>query len=273
MSPDRRTQRGMTQKPDTISASAENQRESARARDGKFGHQQHAEASLTLGAPEAPAPAKKASSKGVTTTVTLPDGTIATRTSVKGNYTHAVVRGTETPELVIANREAQIKYAEQSIKDVEEAYVKPSHKIRNRGFARNGEDPDLDYKGGPYYHGFEVHLLKADGRTSLYSAHSNSKGMHQGVYDYEAGEYDGQATQLASIAIRDSLKDRMRLDREQITKAQADIDAVKAGTYEFGGPFVARWSSREDLADKAMNSSDLKHAHPTREMWVVPVDE
>lgn len=243
---------------------------------GQFMETSHAEASVTLGAPEAPAPekpAKKVTSKGVKTTVRLPDGTIATRTSQNGNYTHAVVRGPETPELVVANREAQIKYAEQSIKDVEEAYVKPSHKIRSRGFTRKGEDPDLSYGGKPTFHNFEVHLLKADGRTSLYSTHSNSKGISEGVYDYEARKYDGQATQPASIAIRDSLKDRMRLDREHIAEATADIEAVKAGTFKFGGPFVARWSSREDLAMKAMNSSDLKHEHPTREMWVVPVDE
>ena len=266
----------MTQKPAIISASAENQRESARATDGKFGHQQHAEASLTLGAPEAPAPekpAKKVTSKGVKTTVTLPDGSVDTRTSVKGNYTHAVVRGPETPELVIANREACIRHAETVIKDIEEAYVEPKHKIRNRGFSRRGEDPDLDYKGEPSYHGFEVHLLKADGSTSLHSTHSNSKGFHEGVYDHEAGKYDSTATELASLTIRGSLLDQKKRSGEQIAQAQADIEAVKAGTYKFGGPFVARWSSREDLAMKAMNSSDLKHEHPTREMWVVPVDE
>lgn len=243
---------------------------------GQFMETSHPEASVTLGAPastEPGKPARKVSSKGVTTTVALPDGTVATRTSVKGNYTHAVVRGPETPELVIANREAQIKYAEQSIKDIEEAYVKPNHKIRNRGFTRRGEDPDLDYKGEPSYHSFEVHLMKADGKTSLYSTHSNSKGISEGVYDYEAGKYDGKATQPASISIRDSLKDQRERSRESIAAAQADIEAVKAGTYKFGGPFVARWSSREDLAEKAMNSSDLKHEHPTREMWVVPVDE
>lgn len=239
---------------------------------GQFMETAHAASPVTLEAPAAK-PARKVTSKGVTTTVTLPDGSVATRTSVKGNYTHAVVRGPETPELVISNREAQVRYAEQSIKDIEEAYKEPKHKIRNRGFNRHGQDPDLDYKGEPSYHSFEVHLMKADGRTSLYSTHSNSKGICEGVYDYEAGKYDGKATQSASISIRDSLKDRMRLDRERIVEAQADIESVKAGTYEFGGPFVARWSSRQDLAEKAMNSSDLKHEHPTREMWVVAVDE
>jgi hypothetical protein len=264
----------MTQKQTTISASAESQRESARATDGRFGAQQHAESSLTLGATEPAAkPARKVTSKGVTTMVTLPDGSVDTRTSLKGNYTHAVVRGPEKPELVIANREAAIRHAEETIKDIKEAYVEPKHKIRNRGFSRHGEDPDLNYQGKPSYHGFEVHLLKADGRTSLYSVHSNSKGLHQGIYDHETGKYDGEATQLASLAIRDSLKDLKKRSEEAIARAQEDIDSVKAGTYQFGGPFVARWSSRQDLAEKAMNSKDLRHDHPTREMWVVPVDE
>jgi hypothetical protein len=244
---------------------------------GQFMEVAHSEASVALEAPAAETPtakpAKKVTSKGVKTTVKLPDGSVASRTSLKGNYTHAVVRGPETPELVIANREAQIKQSEQSIKDIDEAYINPVHKIRNRGFTRRGEDPDLDYKGEPSYHSFEVHLMKADGKGSLYSTHSNSKGVSEGVYDYETGKYDGKATQRASVSIQASLKDRQRLDREHIVQAQADIEAVKAGTFKFGGPFVARWSSREDLAMKAMNSSDLKHEHPTREMWVVPVDE
>lgn len=234
---------------------------------GQFAATSHAEPELTL----KPAP-RKVTSKGVQTTVTLPDGSIAQRTSLKGNYTHAVVRGPEVPELVIANREHQIAAAEKTIKDIDEALEKPVFKVRNRGFARNGEDPDLRYDGTPSYHGFEAHLMSADGKRSLYSTHCNSKGLSEGVYDYETTTYDSTAVQSAPKAIRGAVADQQHHARETVAAATADIEAVKAGSFAFGGPYVARWSSRQDLAEKAMNSSDLKHDYPTRGMYVTPVD-
>jgi hypothetical protein len=234
---------------------------------GQFAATAHAEPDVSL----APAP-KKVTSKGVLTTVTLPDGSVAKRTSQNGNYTHAVVRGPETPELVIANREHQIADAEKTLKDIDEALAleKPIFKIRNRGF--RDKDPDLRYDGTPSYHGFEAHLMSADGKRSLYSTHCNSKGLSEGVYDYDTKTYDGKAVQAAPKSIRAAVAEQQKHARETIAACTADIEAVKAGTFEFGGPYVARWSSRQDLAEKAMNSSDLKHDYPTRGMYVTPVD-
>jgi hypothetical protein len=234
---------------------------------GQFAATAHSEPDVSL----TPAP-KKVTSKGVLTTVTLPDGSIAKRTSQNGHYTHAVVRGPEEPKLVIANREHQIADSEKTIKDIDEALAleKPIFKIRNRGF--RDKNPDLRYDGTPSYHGFEAHLMSADGKRSLYSTHCNSKGLSEGVYNYDTKTYDGKAIQAAPTSIRNAVTEQQRNARETITLAAADIEAVKAGTFELGGPYVARWSSRQDLAEKAMNSSDLKHDYPTRGMYVTPVD-
>jgi hypothetical protein len=147
---------------------------------GQFAATSHAEPDVSLAAPAA-----KTSPKGRTTTVTLPDGTVATRTSKTMVYTHAVVRSAEVPELVIANRENQIAYSEKIIKDIDDALVNPVFKISRR-FNDRDRDPDMSYDGTtPSYHGFEAHLMSADGKTRLYSTHCNSKGLCEGVYDYE----------------------------------------------------------------------------------------
>ena len=225
------------------------------------------------GAALADPPAGKRTSKGVVTTVTLPDGAVAKRTSQRGNYTHAVVLSAEDPDLVRKVRTARVAELEERVAliDATLAQEKPTLKIRSRGLHRHGQDPDVGYQGKPNFHGFETMLYAADGKTVLEFTHSNSKAIVQGVYDYEAGRYDGEATQPARqslLAKARSTRERLAKDLEDERKALADLDA---GTYDFGEPKVVRWSSRRDLAEKAARS-DFPNSGLMRHAYVVPVD-
>jgi hypothetical protein len=233
---------------------------------GQFAATAHPESDVSL-APEEPKKPKRR-----VTTVTFPDGTVDKRTSENKVYTHAVVKSAEVPELVIANREHVIAREEQRIKDIDEALAleKPNFRIKRRFNFRN-EDPDISYDGKPSYHGFEAILLTADGKRQLHSTHCNSKGISEGVFDYETGKYDGSATQHSTTSIKASVRDHQKHSREAIEKAKSDIEKVKAGTYDLGKPGVVRWSSREDLAVKAA-TGEFNYDHDTRRASVVPVD-
>ena len=238
---------------------------------GEFAATAHSDNVPTLGVP-APQPgptAPKTTSRGRTTYVTLPDGTVAERTSKTKNYTHAVVLGPKVPELVIANREVTIRREEANIAAREEALKDPKFTKRNR-FPRDNRDPDMNYGGTePSWTGFEYALLAADGRTQLETMWGNSKGDAQGSFDpdtldYEHGNHGRVTAQLrlkAQLSIRNS--------REYIDEARADIEAVNAGTYDLGGYSVPSWSSRQDLAEKATN----QYAGWDRRASVLPIDQ
>jgi hypothetical protein len=227
---------------------------------GQFAATAHAEPELSLTAP-------KVTSRGRTTNVTLPDGTVATRTSKSKEYSHAVVLSPEIPELVIANREEQIRSAQAAITAREEALKEPKFTKRRR--FNDGRDPDLDHKGGPVYYGFEYNLMSADGTQILETMRGNSTGHTQGCYDPESFEYDVKEIGRVLPQLKLHTKVAINHAKATIIAAEADIKAVNNGTYDLGKYGVPAWSSRLDLAQKAAN----QYAGWTRRATVTPVDQ
>lgn len=226
---------------------------------GQFAATSHSEPELSLTSP-------KITSRGRTTNVTLPDGSVATRTSKSREYTHAVVLSPEVPELVIKNREATIRGAKADIAAREEALKDPKFKKRQR--FRDDRNPDVDHKGEPVYYGFEYFLMSADGKERLEEIRGNSTGHTQGCYDPESLDYD--VRQVGRVIPQLKLRTKLQMERAKasITEAEKDIEAVENGTYNLGSYSVASWSSRPDLANKAAS----QFSGWTRQTTVVPVD-
>ncbi|WP_427019382.1 hypothetical protein ACQCSX_22075 (plasmid) [Pseudarthrobacter sp. P1] len=230
---------------------------------GQFAATAHAEPALTL----TPATGTSTSSRGRTTTVTLPNGVVATRTSKTKTYSHAVVLSEEVPELVVASRESSIRASRTRIKDLTEALENPKFAKRQR--FPGDKDPDVGYQGKPIYHGFEYFLMSPDGKTRLGDTRGNSTGDTQGMYDVETGDYDVHKVGRAIQFLKDQAVLDIKNNEQRITDAEIDISAVQSGTYDLGSPGVASWSSRADLAAKAA----AQWASTTRRTMVVPVDE
>ena len=245
-----------------MSNHAEAAREAARKRDGKFGEQEHAEPSLSLAAPKT----RKVTSKGTEYTVTLPDGTVATRTSKKGNYTHVVVASPQFPEAVVAEAERVIERNTKDIEAIDRALAEPSFKRRQRF---NDRDPDIGYSGTPVYYGFDAWLSGPDGK-SVASTTCNSHGVTSGVYD-EKGEYEYRLGDVEGSLIGQATMKRLQSE-EQIDAARKRIAAVNDGTYDFGPYGVVRWSSRADLAEKAASGEFAANIR-TRSYTVMPIDD
>ncbi|ACL42166.1 hypothetical protein Achl_4215 (plasmid) [Pseudarthrobacter chlorophenolicus A6] len=227
---------------------------------GQFTATSHSEPDVSLTAP-------KVTSRGRTTSVTLPDGTVATRTSKSREYSHAIVLSPEVPELVIANREARIRSAQAAISAREEALKDPKFTKRRR--FRDDRDPDVDHKGEPVYYGFEYNLMSADGKEILETMRGNSKGDTQGCYDPETLDYDVKQVGRVIPQLKLHTQEAMHRAKETITEAEADIKSVKEGTYNLGNYGVPAWSSRLDLAQKAAN----QYAGWTRRATVTAVDQ
>jgi len=228
---------------------------------GQFAATTHAEPDLSLTAP-------KVTSRGRTTSVTLPDGTVATRTSKSKEYSHAVVLGPEEPVLVISNREARIRSAEAFIAAREEALKDPKFAKKQR--FRDGRDPDVDYQRKPVCYGFEYYLMPADGsREPLETMRGNSKGDTQGCYDPDTFDYDVKKIGRAVPELKLQTRHHIEQAKETAVESQADIEPVKNGTYNLGSYGVPAWSSRADLAQKAAN----QYAGWTRRATVTPVDQ
>lgn len=240
---------------------------------GQFAATSHAEPSLALGSePEPVETPKKKSSKGVTTTVTLPDGTKASRTSKNGNYTHAVVVSAQIPAKVRAVQEANIVQYEENLKVVRDALAAEKLPARIKQRFRD-KDPDVGYDGKPSYNGFEAWVPdpRGDGKGTLASTWCNSKGVSQGVYNRETREYDREARQHATVSLRTSLLEREERLVQSIQECRDDIEAIDNGTFKPNGPGVCRWTSREDLGRKAASGEFAFYA-ATRDVTVVPVD-
>lgn len=227
---------------------------------GQFAATTHSEPEVSLTAP-------KVTSRGRTTNVTLPDGTVATRTSKTKEYSHAVVLSPEIPELVIANREALINSAAAATAAREEALKEPVFKKRRR--FRDDRDPDVNYRGEPAYHGYEYFLMSANGEEKLEEMWGNSKGDTQGCYDPETFDYDVHKVGRVIPELKLKTKERIQRAKNDIAQYEADIEAVKAGTYDLGGYSVPSWASRVDLAEKAAN----QYSNRTRRVSVLPVDQ
>ncbi|WP_422390149.1 hypothetical protein [Arthrobacter sp. N1] len=89
-------------------------------------------------------PARKRDRRGTHFTVTLPDGTVATRASQASTYSHVVAASAEKPELVIRERSLRVSESVARIEDIDRVIANPDIKMRyelvSRGW-EGGTDP------------------------------------------------------------------------------------------------------------------------------------
>ena len=214
-----------------------------------------------------------------TFTATLPDGSVAKRTSQSRDYTHVVVIEPATQEARTAafNRHADSLEAKAQV--LEQAAERGVVTVRDRGFSRGRAQSADDY-----FHSHEVVLQGAREKTpkgmayNLVSSHANHRGeietwarfargiepLRETSADYK-GEmqyaYDGRLMLIAKA-------------REEA----ANLRAMAAETREKGlqpdldGYQVPRWSSRRDLAEKALTEFSYATEFYGRTLTVQAVD-
>ena len=199
-------------------------------------------------------------------TVTFEDGTVATRKSARA-YTHAVTASAEIPELV---REAMIsgRAGEEALRDaLVDALDKMDVVIRHRGFRSGGKD--LDTSGNPSWSNYEAFLSGSrypGGHFSGVSWHCNSEGISS---KYMAG--GGKELVPVRGILQDHAQQRIaHLNQSMEMKTQI-VARIDDGTFIPDPPKVLRWSTRQELAVKAMHS-DFPGFSATRRLAVVEVD-
>ena len=234
----------------------------------------------------APAPAgpTRRTSRGRQTVVTLPDGSTASRNSARATYTHAVVVGPADPTKRIAHLEREAAKADDLARRIDAAVEGGRVTLHNRNLRLGGAmgDPDVNYRGEPYYDGFEARL-KVEGERYPIEVRSNSKGEHEALGEYVDGEYvsfprdeDGRMGRRivpAKAAVLDTARSRAAKQRQSAAQMRATIEAIRGGdTSTLGGYEVLRWSSREDLARTAAQGEFATYAATGRPVTVMPVD-
>lgn len=207
-----------------------------------------------------PSPKKK-------TTVTFADGTVATRTSERHTYTHAVAVSAEIPELVRPHLTAGIASDENYLAILALARQKMEVAVVHRGFHTQGKD--LGHDGKPSWSNYEAVLLgtrsNSDGQYPL-TLHCNSEGISRVYVDGE-----GYKPVPARDVLQNYAENRFERMTSSLAQKRSFLAQLDAGTYDLGKPGVLRWSSREELAIKAMNSK-FTGSHPTRRLFVTAVD-
>ncbi|MGV0108909.1 hypothetical protein [Arthrobacter sp. CP30] len=233
---------------------------------GQFSTTSRQESGVTL-----TAPARKRDRRGTHFTVTLPDGTVATRASQASTYSHVVAASAEKPELVIRERSLRVSESVARIEVIDRVIANPDIKMRHELVSR-GWEGGTDPQGRKHYGSCRAVIEHPDGTQDhpLAAVYCDSSGTTQGVRR-DDGSYDSLALQSARDALLAQLK-RERAKEERTAKnALRDIARVEAGTYPLEPAKVERWSSREDAALKAVRGFD--GPHQTREIMVLPVDE
>lgn len=186
--------------------------------------------------------------------VTLPDGSVADRTSKTREYTHAIVCHPEEPELVIADRKQRMADHEAVIADISEALGAEKLKVRSKQLSRGRGNPDVDYQGRPSYNGFEYHAYSADGKKVLATVRGNSRQETRGGYD-ENGKYDGDKPGTAFVELRRHLEEKKSQHEGWKNEAEATIKSVQDGTYDLGGYSAYNFSSSAVNAEKLARSN------------------
>lgn len=200
------------------------------------------------------------------TTVTFADGTVARRTTER-TYTHAVAVSAEIPELVRPHLIQGIADDERYLAMLALARQNMGVAIYPRGFNTGGKD--LGYDGKPSWSNYEAVLLgtrsDADGQYPL-TLHCNSEAISSVFVDGE-----GYKPVPARDVLKNYAEDRFERMTASLAEKRSFLAQLDAGTYDLGKPGVLRWSSREELAIKAMNSK-FAGSHPTRRLFVTEVD-
>jgi hypothetical protein len=154
--------------------------------------------------------------------VTLPDGTVATRTSENRVYSHVVVQGPE-PKATVLERQHRTLSRMQSER---------AHSQRIVDYAEAGGEFTVNLTGN----------LFAPGLTDLDPYRGLGWTSHDGRFLGQEGDTFAEQV-IGWFGQRNSI--------ENIRKVEAEIQATESGP-EWVGPWAARtWSSRLGLATKA----------------------
>lgn len=213
-----------------------------------------------------------------TTTVTHPDGTVSKRTSKTRTYAYAVVEGPLDPQRYADFLEAGANESEAKADAIEAALADPHFNRRSRGVGpRNTEDPDQGYSGEHTYHNFEAYLVgtaiswhcDSKARASFAEDWAFFYGYTPEILDTVVKTYaNGYESRSIVVDVRPYLLGVARHDlenlRASVVKTRETVARLRSGdTSDISngnGYGVLRWSSREDLAYKALAEFDYSVA-------------
>lgn len=242
---------------------SDNWRRQARAEITRRGAATNRQATAT-GAGE-PTLGVTTSSKGRTTTVTLPDGTTAQRTSKTMTYTHAVVGTTDLHARAtglrskVEERKRFVAALEQWIADGSDTSKLKPHRTAVLSLAqRERGKSDVEY----YLPGFEPVMQKGYGRgasTSLQDPNGYSLPNFKDpeTYAYEFTTENNGKTRWEVYGPAYVLESQ----RESIARWTDEATKLEAGPrFEYG---VARWSQRADTAFASIGSPEVSENNTT----------
>jgi len=200
-------------------------------------------------APATPA-APKVRKPGLTS-VTHTDGTISTRKSKTNTYTHAVVLAPAAPEAYAAGLLARAATYTETAAKLRRAAADGKVRIESRGFRT--QDNMVSY---------QATLIGTDRATYTWCS---ADGMTK---DYRGDMPTVTPVVPYLIASAEGSADRMQEQAAELTAQAAEVTAAGRPVGEY---LVLRWSSRRDLAERAVSEFDGYRAKGHR-LAVVAVD-
>lgn len=240
---------------------------------GQFAGTTHAEPAISLTS----AGERKRDFRGTHFEVTLPDGTVATRASKAVRpYTHVIANTAEKPELVIRAKRIAVQEAEERIAVLDRAIENPEVKTSLNYYAYAYQAKESDRGSGGIYEYATVEAVipnpNGDARRPLARAACNGEGITRGYTDFATNTYH----QTAKIHVKDWLIAQLQHERasqqRRIANEQRNIAAVEAGTYRLAPAKVARWSTSEGAATRALKTREFNDPKATSEVLILPVD-
>lgn len=197
----------------------------------------------------------------VTHTVTLPDGTVATRTSDRRRYAWVVALGPMDPATHAARLRREAGEALQKARLIEAALASPITKLVDRGLGRAFWLKD----GEPDYYSHELHLVV----PGCADAHVYVRCTRDRVSESYPDRTPVPAAEELEAAAKRQVESLVGFASDKLRTAEA----VDAGTANLAGWGVYRWSSRRDLAEAYANGADVAwHVQDGRTVHVLPVD-
>lgn len=201
--------------------------------------------------------------------ITHPDGTISRRQTARA-YTHVVVATPRDASRYADHIAGRIATFDRHIAELEASIANPEFKLAHRGFPTMGRgSDDVGFDGEPRYTAFALSLVLPT-RDLNVCTWTNSQAITENLIPAGDGKYDRQTAdgRQEVLAIARRLIGTYTTERSE---AQTLLDSVRAGTADLGKYAVARWSTRQELAIRAMAEFDHLRAEG-RSLSVVEVD-
>lgn len=205
-------------------------------------------------------------------TVTHSDGTVSTRSSAR-SYVFAIV---SVPAEDAARREAfnrQANDLEAKAARFDAAADRGKVVVRSRGLSIDPAE----------FHAFDASLLGTENRTGRVTYceindRANNENLTEtwrqfvpeGVEIARETKEDHSGERRVAVAIEPYLIGKARARAAELRKTAAEL-RVEGESSDTGGFEVLRWTSRRDLAEKALSEFDYV-AKVGRTLKVVPVD-